>query len=240
MNFSSTNEYLRSIFCLIFYLRPYKFNGVKAIPRRGTHDFCMLFVPREANLRSHFKMYPGETFVDVGAVVGSYTLMVAEEYKTKGVKVIAVEDHPENYKALCKNVECNNFKNIKTVSKAVSDTKGNVTMYKQNDTQRSRSGQYTSLFNALVTSNGTPCELECDTLDDIIGNDGADLMKLDIEGAEVLALKGATNSLKRLRKIIVEVHGNNFEKVKHILEIHQFKLGFITSIEGMSYIIGSK
>ena len=177
-------------------------------------------------------MYPGETFVDVGAVVGSYTLMVAEEYKTKGVKVIAVEDHPENYKALCKNVECNNFKNIKTVSKAVSDTKGNVTMYKQNDTQRSRSGQYTSLFNALVTSNGTPCELECDTLDDIIGNDGADLMKLDIEGAEVLALKGATNSLKRLRKIIVEVHGNNFEKVKHILEIHQFKLGV--------YLLGSE
>jgi hypothetical protein len=38
-------------------------------------------------------------------------------------------------------------------------------------------------------------------------------MKVDIEGAEVLALKGATNSLKRLRKIIVEVHGDNFEKV---------------------------
>jgi FkbM family methyltransferase len=148
--------------------RPYKFNGVKAIPRRGTHDFYMLFIPREGNLRSHFKMYPGETFVDVGADVGSYTLMIAEEYKTKGVRVIAVEAHPENHKALCRNVECNNFRNIKTVNRAVSDTKGVVTMYKQNDTQRSRSGQYTSLLNALVTSNGTPCEVECNTLDDIL------------------------------------------------------------------------
>jgi hypothetical protein len=49
-------------------------------------------------------------------------------------------------------------------------------------------------------------------------------MKIDIEGAEVLALKGATNTLKKLRKIIVEIHEYNFEKVKDILETHNFKL----------------
>lgn len=219
--------------------RPYKFNGVKAIPRRGTHDVYMLFIPRETNLRPHLKMYPYETFVDVGAGVGSYTLMIAEEYKNKGVKVIAVEAYPENYKALCRNVECNHFKNIKTANIAVSDTRGFVTMYKQNDTHRTRAGQYTSILNTLVTSKGTPCEVECNSLDDMIANDGADLMKVDIEGAEVLALNGATNTLKRLRKIIVEVHGNNFEKVRRILEMHEFKLEFITC-GNMPYIIGSK
>jgi FkbM family methyltransferase len=214
--------------------RPYKCNGVKAIPRRGTHDFYMLFMPREANVKPHFKMYSDETFVDVGAGIGSYTLMIAEEYKEKTVKIIAIEAYPENYKALCRNVEYNNFKYVKTINKAVSDNKGVITMYKQNDPHRTRAGQYTSIY-----SNGTPCEVECDTLDDIITNDRADLMKVDIEGAEVLALKGATNTLKRLRKIIVEVHGDNFEKVRRILDMHGFKLIFITS-GNMRYIIGSK
>ena len=49
-------------------------------------------------------------------------------------------------------------------------------------------------------------------------------MKIDIEGAEVLALKGATNTLKHLRKIIVEIHGDNFEKVNEILERSNFNL----------------
>ncbi|MGA9150612.1 MAG: FkbM family methyltransferase, partial [Candidatus Nitrosopolaris sp.] len=78
----------------------------------------MLFIPREENIKTHFKMYSGETFVDVGAGVGSYTLMIAAEYKSKGVKVIAIEAHPDNYKALCRNIDCNSFENVKTVSKA--------------------------------------------------------------------------------------------------------------------------
>ena len=51
-----------------------------------------------------------------------------------------------------------------------------------------------------------------------------DVMKIDIEGAEVLALKGATNTLKHLRKIIVEIHGDNFENVNKILERSNFDL----------------
>jgi uncharacterized Rossmann fold enzyme len=65
-------------------------------------------------------------------------------------------------------------------------------------------------------------------------------MKIDIEGAEVLALKGATNTLKQLRKIIVEVHGDNFDKVKQILENYAFKLEVIRATGRMTYIIGSK
>jgi hypothetical protein len=63
---------------------------------------------------------------------------------------------------------------------------------------------------------------------------------MDIEGAEVLALRGATNTLKQLRKIIVEVHVDNFDKVKQILEGHGFNLEIISKIGRMTYIIGSK
>jgi hypothetical protein len=55
-----------------------------------------------------------------------------------------------------------------------------------------------------------------------------------------LALRGATNALKRLRKVIVEVHGNNLDKIKNILDdTHRFRVDILeTPI--MNYVIGSK
>jgi hypothetical protein len=63
-------------------------------------------------------------------------------------------------------------------------------------------------------------------------------MKIDIEGAEVLALKGAANVLSKVRKIIVEVHGDNLRFVKRILQEHDFDTKFID--KDISHIMGSK
>ena len=91
----------------------------------------------------------------------------------------------------------------------------------------------------LVLKEG-PLEIECDTLDNILGEQRVDVMKIDIEGAEVSALEGATHILKKLRKIIVEVHGVNFDKVMQILDdTHNFKCETIET-RIMKYIIGSK
>jgi len=45
--------------------------------------------------------------------------------------------------------------------------------------------------------------MECDTLDNILHSYRVDVIKMDVEGAEVLALKGAPKTLERIRKIIV-------------------------------------
>jgi hypothetical protein len=101
-----------------------------------------------------------------------------------------------------------------------------------------------SIYNDInggnfVQPDGKSLELECDILDNILARYKPDAMKIDIEGAEVLALKRATNTLKQLRKIIVEIHGDNF-KVKKILEAHNFKLEIISASGHMTYITGSK
>ena len=108
--------------------RPYSINGVKTIPRKGTQDFYMLYLAREEEVKPHLTMYEGETFVDVGANVGSYSLNIANDYKDSKIKVIAIEAHPEHYQALRRNVEINKFNPIIiTVNKAASDNKGLAT-----------------------------------------------------------------------------------------------------------------
>jgi hypothetical protein len=83
--------------------------------------------------------------------------------------------------------------------------------------------------------------VECDTLDNILGEQRVDVMKIDVEGAEVSALKGATRTLKNLRKIIVEVHGaSNSDKVMQILEdTHNFRSEIIET-RIMNHIVGSR
>jgi FkbM family methyltransferase len=228
--------------------RPYSINGINAIPRKGTQDFYMLYIPREEDVKPHLTMYENETFVDVGANIGSYSLKIANDYKNKGIKIIAIEAHPENCKALCRNIELNGFKHIiRAVNKAASDRKDIVTMYERfyRNGNRVRSEFY-SLCNTFlhednfIRPNGKSLQVESDTLDSILANNEVDVMKIDIEGAEVLALKGAINTLKQLRKIIVEIHGYNFEQVKEILQAHNFKLQIVRATMGhMSYIVGS-
>lgn len=224
--------------------RPYVKQGIKVIPRKGSRDFYMFFLPREKDVQSQLVMNQNETFVDVGANIGSYSLRIANDYKDKGVKVIAIEAHPDNSKALDRNVKCNGFTNVKIINKAVSDHKGIVSLYERShDGSRAGSDIY-SLFNTYlhpsntVLPRGKTLQIECDTLDSILANYRVDVMKIDIEGAEVQALKGATNTLKHLRKIIVEIHGDNFQKVNEVLKTSNFNLD--VSKEAMQHVIGSR
>jgi len=193
-------------------------------------------------------MEENETFVDVGANVGSYSLMVANEYKDRAVKVIAIEAHPENYKALRRNIQCNKFENIIIpINKVVSNYKGLVDLYERSyDGTRVDSELYSvcndqriDAYNVLHPS-GKSLEIECDTLDNILLNYRVDVIKMDVEGAEVLALKAATKTLERIRKVVVEIHGDKSDDVKQVLRTHGFKVESINEKEQMSYITGSK
>jgi FkbM family methyltransferase len=244
------DEYLKNtMVSVIDFLpeRPYAIHPsfIKAIPRKGTHDFFMFFVSREQNVKPHLVMNENETFVDVGANIGSYSLRIANDNKDKGVEVVAIEAHPENFKALRRNIQINNFRNVKTINKAASDHKGIINLYERSHGGSRVGTDLYSLDNATVMDQSNfihpdrkALQLECDTLDNILAGQKVDVMKIDIEGAEVLALKGATSTLKHLRKIIVEIHGDNFEKVNEILARSNFNLE--VSKEVMPHIIGSK
>jgi FkbM family methyltransferase len=223
-------------------------NGVKAIPRRNTRDFQMLFISREQEVKRHLVMRENETFVDVGANVGSYSLMVSKEYKDRAVKVIAIEAHPGNYRALLRNIRCNKFENIIIpINKVISNYKGLVDLYERSHDGTRVDSELYSVCNDqridgynVLHADGQSLEIECDTLDNILLDYRVDVIKMDIEGAEVLALNAAAKTLERTRKIVVEIHGNRSEDVKQILKSHGFKRDSFNERGQVAYIIGSK
>jgi methyltransferase FkbM-like protein len=58
---------------------------------------------------------------------------------------------------------------------------------------------------------------------------------MDIEGAEIQALEGSTATLKKLRKMIVEIHGTNLDRVRSILCNNDFYIKTVGA-----FVIGYK
>jgi FkbM family methyltransferase len=217
-----------------------KLNDIRAMPRKHTDDFYVLFIEREKDLKKHLILNEKDVFVDVGANVGSYSLQIAKQYNNKGVLIFAIDAHPETFTALCRNVKFNGFKNIRTVNKAVSDHRGVVYIYEHlSDGQLGH--VYTGQFSITPRSrNDIPSKpIVCDTLDNILHGYNCNVMKMDIEGAEVKALRGADNVLKQLRKIIVEIHDENLFEVESILKKYHFRIEIIET-GTIKHIIGSK
>jgi FkbM family methyltransferase len=184
---------------------PYNLDGLKVALRQGTHDYYMFFPggqqKREQYVREHLTLNKREVFVDVGANVGAHSLRVAYNYAHMGVRVIAIEAEPEAYKTLVGNIKLNNLTNIDAINVAVSDHKGSAVLHERSyDGVRVGTGSH-SIMSELVLgsfnfSNGKTLQIECDILDNIISSHRADVMKIDIEGAEIKALGGATKVLK--------------------------------------------
>ena len=181
-----------------------EFNGIKAIPRKDTDDFTMLFVEREHELKPHFELHKGETFLDVGANVGYYTLKAPTAYGDN-VKVIAIEAHPETYKALCRNIACNRFRNVIAINKAVSDKKGIITLYDNvNIDGYLNAGHSTILLEHKSNfENSKSLNIQSDSLDNILKENNianVDVLKMDIEGTEIQALEGSIHYIKKIKK----------------------------------------
>ncbi|QQS44048.1 FkbM family methyltransferase [Candidatus Roizmanbacteria bacterium] len=132
----------------------------------------------------------GDVVLDIGANIGYYTLIFARLVGEKGM-VFAFEPDPTNFALLKKNVEMNGYKNVVLVSKAVSDKSGTVRLYlceeNKGDHRIYNSGDERDIL-----------DVECIRLDDYFDkNQHLDFIKMDIQGAEGLALQGMQELLKR-------------------------------------------
>jgi len=145
-----------------------------------------------------------DTILDIGANIGYYTLLFAKMAGPDG-KVIAFEPEPKNFDLLSKNVTINGYSNVTLVQKAVSNETGEIDLCIFEDNPKAH-----RIFNPQ--HNRPSIKVDVVKLDDYFSNkeEKIDFIKLDVEGAELLALKGMSGLISRQKqvKLVTEFYPN--------------------------------
>ncbi len=141
-------------------------------------------------------------FVDVGANFGWYTCIFSKLASHNG-KVVAIEPSPDNLKYLEDNIQENNLKNVLLERVAVGEKEENLLLYKALD---SNPGAHSLIKNTpFQGKEGLTYPVKVKSLDSILFNvNKINLMKMDIEGYEITALKGGLETLKRVENLLIE------------------------------------
>ena len=133
---------------------------------------------------------PGKVFIDVGANFGVYTLVASKLVGPAG-KVISVEPTAQSFAILGKNVALNGSTNVRAFQLALTQAKGRAWLYHGWDPVGNSLG-----MDPVYGHEGE--EVQTESLDDLLEENGinrVDVIKVDVEGAEELVLRGATRTL---------------------------------------------
>lgn len=144
----------------------------------------------------------GMTVVDAGAYIGWYTLLSAKEVGAGG-RVYAFEPDPLNRDYLTRNAEINGLADrVVLVSKALSDRSQQLPFF-VNLGDRGRSSLYQQSPRTQIRT------VDCVSLDDALPkNVSVDLIKMDIEGGEIRALRGMERTLSRAKSLVMCIECN--------------------------------
>lgn len=146
-------------------------------------------------------------FVDVGASLGQFTKLASECMRDG--EIIAVEADPIRFEELernCRKWAEDSGNRIYAIHAAVTDTSGTVRF------QTTNSNKSGGLMRLSTATEGravewSEIEVKAVTMDELCGTRPPDLVKMDIEGGELLALGGGRNCLKsKQSRLLVEVH----------------------------------
>jgi FkbM family methyltransferase len=151
---------------------------------------------------------PGFVFYDIGAHLGFFSFGVANRIGPKG-RVFAFEPEPENCVRLKEMVIRNNLQSRVNVVEAAawSYTCSGGVPFRRGSSKAHGGVQADGI--APVLADGEIQLVSAMSLDDFLrkGNPGADLVKIDVEGAECEVLKGAEELFSRYRPaLLCEVH----------------------------------
>jgi len=149
-------------------------------------------------------------FVDIGAHLGFYTC-VASKIMPDGI-VYSFEMDNQAYDLLIRNSEVNNCRNVEAFQVAVSDIDDEVYYNKKRHTPYP--GLRLSTLNEEESKHIKTISVKSITLDGFFVNKKVkpDILKVDVEGAEMKALSGMKNILNTCDvKLFLELHPNKLE-----------------------------
>lgn len=165
--------------------------------------------------------------IDIGANIGIYTLLLSHLYPK--CKVISIEASQTIFEKLKLNCQLNNLlpgSNLVLLNKAVSDKDGTRVEFYEKHSMSTMSKEFlTSISSKIITNKDDELHKEIvktvtiDNLAETANINEISFLKIDVEGAEVLVLKGAINILteKKVRNMIIEYH--SFENYDYAVKL---------------------
>ena len=144
-----------------------------------------------------------DVILDVGANMGWYAIVLQKNIR-ENVRVFAFEPEPTNFQLLKSNIITNAATGVKSFNMALAERAGHLTLYLY---ASKNSGRH-SLLNINAT-HGKTVQVETIRMDDLLNKEHIDLsrvklLKIDIEGYEPFALKGASGLLQHLPYMFLE------------------------------------
>jgi len=148
---------------------------------------------------------PGDVVLDVGTNVGETLLNFARLVGPNG-RVYGFEPDERNFKNVPRNTGLNYFKNVRVFNLGVSDRKETLKLFRVDPHNR---GMNRILSETEAAEFDDFTTIEVNTLDNVIAENALekiDVMKIDIEGYEMHALRGAERLLSTQKpKLFIEV-----------------------------------
>ena len=156
--------------------------------------------------------------IDGGANIGAWSIVMAEHFD----KVIAFEPVPETFGLLVENVKAH--QNVECHNLALMDKAGiiKIKMPDYSDKHQQATGEIINkdLRSRYVEWDNTG-DIAATTVDSL-NLASCDLIKLDLEGAEPLALDGAIETIKKFRPVlVVEIKRHSKRFRVHPTLVHQ-------------------
>ncbi len=171
-------------------------DGLKWI-QRGAHTDDWIAVNHEDSLAPVLSglLPDGGVFVDVGAHIGRWALRLA----AKASQVVAVEANPDTAAVLRAHVDLNDVKNVDVLELAAWDREARLSLSDPH-------GKVNGGSTRVLEEDGADLVRAC-PLDEVLGDVTPDLIKLDVEGADLHALRGMRKTLERaLPTLFIEDH----------------------------------
>jgi len=205
-------------------------NGLKFVGDRSIlgmlYDQCIKNI-----YTKYFKPKYDSIIIDAGAHQGTFTVLMAASIRDGCI--IAIEPYKRNRLFLEKNLKINHLENVKVIPKGLWSSAGRITFYIYSDSaSHSAFKQNQRILKSL--------DIDVDTLDNIVEREKikrVDFIKMNIEGAEIEALKGARKTLmSNPVELVIDAHHvvggrPTYQRVIQMLE----ELGYICKGKSLVY-----
>ncbi len=167
------------------------------IYKYGEHEAEM-----SAFLRSTIKVQDGDLLVDIGANIGWYSMLYDRLCAGTDARVLSFEPDPANYAMLQHNIALNSADHVQAFQLGLSDNDEGAALHRFSDSNLGR-------HSLLPINDHDSVAVKTARLDDILAGDEFEgrtprLIKIDIEGFELVALRGAPETLLRCPLVILE------------------------------------